>query len=143
MVSLCGKFLQGLEGCSKNIKRFILNCRSFTEFIFIVIYLLEQLFLIGCVLIFSNSIQIVVSIFVAFALSTFAVEKLCMKSQMKALEEKINKYLFAEKEILIRHTQEMEEVVKEICESYEKYSNKETQDLNNKKDMIDSVRGAK
>ena len=67
--------------------------RTIFEIFFILLYALEQIFLIWYTFNFNNFSDLiyVISIFAIIILTTFALHKLLMESRIKYLEEEVNK----------------------------------------------------
>ena len=75
-----------------NLRRFSYFNKTFFEFIFILIYAIEQIILILLTFRIKNLIDLtlIVSLFAVIFLTTFAIHKLIMDSRSKILEKKVN-----------------------------------------------------
>ena len=91
MVSWHGYIFRTLEQCWRNMRRFAFYNRTIFEIFCILLYALEQVYLIWFTFNAKNLLDLgfIVSIFAVIVLSTFALHKLLMESRIKFLEEKV------------------------------------------------------
>ena len=91
MASWHGRIFESLSAFVSNIRFFSYYNRSFMEFIFIMVYALEQLALILITYLIEDlhALSLIVSVFALVVLTTFAVHKLIMESRIKILEEDV------------------------------------------------------
>lgn len=89
MTTSIGKCLEYLEGQWNNLRAFAYKNRTIFEIIFILTYTLEQLLLIVLVYLFSDYIEILVTVFALIVITTFSFHKLVMESRIKLLEEEV------------------------------------------------------
>ncbi len=110
-----------------NLRQFTYNNRTAVEIVFILIYALEQVFLIWFTYQSNSLIELsyIISIFAVIVLTTFSLHKLVMESRIKCLEKEVNE--LQQRKIGLQH--EVKEAKKEYQEIYEAIQHKQ-QDLN-------------
>ena len=126
-----------------NFRKFCFLNNSFLEFMFIIIYTLEQACLIFITFYYKHNVErltFLVSFFALFVLSTFSVHKLVMQSRIKYLENQIQDYIKQNEEIVQKsefmaktHIETIEFLKKMIINGNE-LENNNSEDLNNRKD---------
>ena len=125
MTSWHGHLFEMVDHFWTNLRKFSYANWTFFELFFIVIYALEQGFLIWFTFSIENldELSMVISLFALLVLTTFAVHKLVMESRIRILENQLND--------AIQNKLSFESKAKEVTDSYrELYNLFESQHLN-------------
>ena len=123
--------LRHLENIWNGIRFFSFKNRSVSEFVFILLYAIEQLTLVLFVSLYKESdhLPFIASIFAIIVLTTFALHKLAMDSRIKLLEERVR--------LVVKEKAELEIQNKYFHDEYDfivgKYPHKLPKGLNNSK----------
>ncbi len=75
----------------KTLRKFAFKNKSFVDFFFTTVYFIQQTILILLVKFFPSQIDLIVSIFALFVLTTFAIQKMVMESRIRILEKRVSK----------------------------------------------------
>lgn len=102
------KSLESIERCLKNINIFISRNNTLIELFFLILYSLEQVFLIYFTLKQQTHLEYTISLFIVIFLFTFALQKICMEMRIKYLERLLQDTI-SEKDHIYKESREIHE----------------------------------
>lgn len=111
-----------------NLRKFAYNNRTVFEILFVLIYALEQVFLIWLTFKSNSLVELsyIISVFAVIVLTTFSLHKLLMESRIKCLEKEVNELQQSKSEL----EHEVKEAKGKYNELFDKFEGTLTQDLN-------------
>ena len=87
MVTIHGLLFQSLDLYWKNLERFFYEHKTLFDIFFLMAYFLQQLFLFILILLKPAQSALYVGVFALVILTTFSLEKTCMESRYRRLNE--------------------------------------------------------